>query len=94
MIKCTWAGKESDKEAVRDYMKEVLAPYAPDIFDGAVMRKGKKEITINALIRPKREEWSLSALFDPKGLSETLRQALAKLPEGTAVSINPDNLLS
>jgi len=94
MIKCTWIGKESDKDTVRDHMKEILAPYAPDIFDGAVMRKGKKEVTINALIRPKHTEWSLSALFDPKGLSETLRQALAKLPEGTVVSINPDNLLS
>ena len=94
MIKCTWVGKESEKDAVRDYIKEVLSAYAPDMFDGVVIRKGKREVTVNALIRPKKEEWSLSALFDPKGLSETLRQALAKLPEGTAVSINPDNLLS
>ena len=93
IMKITWSGKESEKDAARDYLKDLLAPYAPDIFDSIIIKKGKRENAVNAIIRPKREEWSVSALLDGKGLSETLREILAKLPDGAILAINPDNLL-
>ena len=93
ILKITWAGKDSEKEAVRDYLKELLLPYLPDIFDTEIIRNGKKVSAINTIIRPKRDDWSLYALLDGKGLSEILRETLSKLPEGTILNVNPDNLL-
>ena len=93
IIKITWNGKESEKDAARDYLAELLAPYMPDIFDTSIIRRGKREGAINAIIRPKREDWSVTALLSPKGLSGTLKQTLARLPEDCVLSINPDNLL-
>jgi primosomal protein N' len=93
IIKITWSGKPSEKDAARDYLREVLAPYAPDIFDSAIIKRGKREEAVNAIIRPKRDEWSTNALLSVKGLSETLRETLSKLPEGCTLCINPDNLL-
>ena len=93
IIKITWRGKESEKDAAKDYLQELLAPCAPDIFESIIVVKGKKEIAINAVIRPKRDEWSLYALQEGKGLSENLRQILAKLPDECIISVNPDNLL-
>jgi primosomal protein N' len=92
ILKITWRGKESEKDAARDYMEELLAPYAPDIFDSLIVVKGKKETVVNAVIRPKAEDWSVKALFE-KGLSETLRELLSRLPDGATLSVNPDNLL-
>ncbi len=93
IIKVTWYGKESEKAAAKDYLEELLAPFSPDIFEGSIVSKGKRYPTVNAIIRPRRDEWSLHALLDGKGLSEVLRQTLAKLPDGAIVSVNPDNLL-
>ena len=93
ILKITWRGKLAEKDAAKDYMQDLLAPYAPDIFESILVSKGKKEIAVNAVIRPKNEEWSLYALLQGKGLSENLRELLAKLPEGAMISVNPDNLL-
>lgn len=93
ILKITWRGKASEKEAVKDYLQEILASFSIDIFESSIVIKGKREIVVNALIRPRRDEWSLHALLEGKGLSEILREALAKLPEGCTLSINPDNLL-
>ncbi len=93
IIKITWRGKTSEKEAVKDYLQEILGSFSIDIFESSIVIKGKREIVVNALIRPRRDEWSLYALLEGKGLSETLRETLAKLPEGCTLSINPDNLL-
>ena len=93
ILKITWMGKESEKEAAHDYIKELLLPYAPDIFDSEMIIKGKKVAAINAIIRPKKEEWSLFALLDGPGLSTILREILSKLPEGAILNVNPDNLL-
>ena len=93
ILKITWTGKDSEKEAVQDYIKELLAPYAPDIFDSEIIKNGKKFPAVNAIIRPKKDEWSVYALLDGKGLSENLREVLSKLPEGTILTVNPDNLL-
>jgi primosomal protein N' (replication factor Y) len=92
ILKITWRGKEAEKDAAKDYIEELLSPFAPDIFEGTIVIKGKKETVVNAIIRPKAEDWSLKALFE-KGLSETLREILAKLPDGATLSVNPDNLL-
>ena len=93
ILKITWFGKESEKETVRDYLKELLLPYTPDIFDSEIIQKGKKVSALNAIIRPKKDEWSLYALLAGRGLSETLRETLSKLPESTILTVNPDNLL-
>jgi primosomal protein N' (replication factor Y) len=93
IIKIMWHGKESEKDAARDYLTETLSIFNPDIFEGTFVSKGKKEYAVNAVIRPNRDEWSLYALLEGKGLSEAIRETLAKLPESTIVSINPDNLL-
>ncbi len=93
IIKVTWKGKEAEKSAVADYFKEVLSPFSPDIFDGQIITKGKKETAVHAVIRPRISEWSVSLVAEKKGLSEALREALAKLPEDAIVSVNPDNLL-
>lgn len=93
ILKVSWRGKDSEKDAAKDYLEELLAPFAPDIFESIAVIKGKKELLVNAVIRPKSEDWSLAALFAHKGLSETLRETLAKLPEGSILSVNPDNLL-
>ena len=93
IIKITWSGKDTEREATRERLAEVLAAFAPDIFDTTVIRRGKREIAVNAIIRPKREDWSVAALLSPKGLSETLTETLKKLPDGCMLSINPDNLL-
>ncbi len=92
-MKITWRGKEAEKDAAKDYLEEILAPFAPDIFESIVVHKGKKETAVNAVIRPRREEWSLQALQSGRGLSETLREILAKLPDECTISVNPDNLL-
>lgn len=93
ILKVSWRGKDAEKDAAKDYLEELLAPFAPDIFESISVIKGKKELLLNAVIRPKSEDWSLAALFTQKGLSETLRETLAKLPDGTILSVNPDNLL-
>ncbi len=93
ILKITWFGKIEEKEEIRNYLNELLSSYSPDIFDSEIIQKGKKIYALNAIIRPKREEWSLHALLDSKGLSETLNETLAKLPEGTILTVNPDNLL-
>jgi len=93
ILKITWRGKTSEKEAAKDYMEELLAPFAPDIFESVIVVKGKKEITVNAVIRPRRDEWSLYALLQGKGLSENLREVLSRLPDGATLAVNPDNLL-
>ena len=93
ILKLTWSGRESEKEAAKDYLNELLLPYAPDIFDTEVIKNGKRVPALNAIIRPKREEWSLYALLEGKGLSEILRETLSKLPENTTLTVNPDNLL-
>jgi primosomal protein N' len=93
ILKIVWRGKSNEKEAAKDYLQELLNPFTPDIFESAVIVRGKKEIVVNAVIRPKREDWSLYALLEGKGLSEILREILAKLPEGATLAINPDNLL-
>ena len=93
IMKITWRGKEAEKDAAKDYLEELLAPLAPDIFESIVVTKGKREIAVNAVIRPRREEWSLQALPSGKGLSETLREILAKLPDECVLNVNPDNLL-
>jgi primosomal protein N' len=93
ILKIVWRGKESEKDAARDYLAELLAPFSPDIFESVAITKGKREVAVNAVLRPKREEWSLSALLDGKGLSEVLREKLSKLPDGTILVVNPDNLL-
>ena len=93
IIKITWHGKEVEKTAAQDYLSEVLALFSPDIFESTIVIKGRKEIAINAVIRPRRDEWSLYTLMEDKGLSEMLRETLAKLPSDTIVSVNPDNLL-
>ena len=93
ILKATWRGKESEKDAAKDYMEELLGPFAPDIFESTVVIKGKRETVVNALIRPKSEDWSLKTLFETKGLSETLRETLSRLPDGAILSVNPDNLL-
>ena len=93
ILKITWSGKESEKEAVRDYLKELLMPYLPDIFDSEIIKNSRKFPAINAIIRPKKDEWSLYALLIGKGLSENLREILSKLPEGSILTVNPDNLL-
>ncbi len=94
IIKCTWVGKDSEKDSAKKHIQEVLEKYSPDMFDAVVIRKGKKETTINAIIRIEKEQWSLSSLFSPKGLSETLTRTLTALPEGCVISINPENLLA
>ena len=93
ILKITWRGKIAEKDAAKDYMQELLAPYTPDIFESVIISKGKREIVVNAVIRPKNEDWSLYALLQGKGLSENLREILAQLPEGAMLSVNPDNLL-
>lgn len=93
IIKVTWRGKESEKNAVWDYLQELLQPFSPDIFENQTVTKGKKETAVHAVIRPAQSEWSISNLAENKGLSETLREALSKIPEGAVVSINPDNLI-
>ena len=93
IIKITWRGKETEKDAAKDYIEELLAPFAPDTFESIVVIKGKKETVVNAVIRPKAEEWSLRTLLETKNLSETLREILAKLPDECILSVNPDNLL-
>ncbi|MBP7804890.1 MAG: hypothetical protein KA052_01545 [Candidatus Pacebacteria bacterium] len=93
ILKISWYGKAAEKDAAKDYMAEVLAPYAPDMFESTVVVRGKKETAVNAVIRPKRDEWSVYALLDGKGLSENLRELLAKLPDEAKIAINPDNLL-
>ena len=74
-------------------MEELLAPFAPDIFESVISVKGKREQVVNAVIRPKSEDWSVKTLFESKGLSETLRETLSRLPDGAMLSVNPDNLL-
>ena len=93
IIKIAWKGKDSEKDAARDYLMDLLAPYAPDTFESQVVSKGKKETVVNFIMRPKKEDWSLAALLDGKGLSEVLREKLSKLPDGAILSVNPDNLL-
>ena len=93
IMKIVWQGKESEKAAAKDYLEELLAPFSPDIFESSVVSKGKRLPAVNAIIRPRRDEWSLYALLDGKGLSEVLRQTLARLPDGATLTINPDNLL-
>lgn len=93
IIKITWRGKEAERSAVRDYLEETLAPFGADMFDSIVITRGKRESATNAVIRPKREDWSLHALLGGKGLSEHLRETLAKLPEDAVISVNPENLL-
>ena len=93
ILKVTWRGKEAEKDAARDYMEELLAPFAPDIFESTISVKGKREQVVNAVIRPKAEDWSIKTLFEHKGLSETLRETLSRLPDGALLSVNPDNLL-
>ncbi|MBP6884824.1 MAG: hypothetical protein KBC17_03300, partial [Candidatus Pacebacteria bacterium] len=93
IVKISWRGKESEKNAARDYLNEILSPFSPDIFESLVVTKGKRETAVHAVIRPNSNEWSIHSLLDGKGLSETIREALAKLPDDTVVSINPDNLL-
>jgi primosomal protein N' len=93
IMKITWRGKEAEKEAAKDYLQEILNPFAPDIFESIVVQKGKKETVVNAVIRPKSDDWSLHSLMGSRGLSEVLRTTLAKLPDGAVLNINPDNLL-
>ena len=93
IIKIVWSGKDAERDETRRRLAEVLAPHTPDIFDTQVIRRGKRETAVNAIIRPKREDWSVTALLSPKGLSETLAATLKKLPDGCMLSINPDNLL-
>lgn len=93
IMKITWRGKDSEKDAAKDYLLELLAPFSPDIFETIISNKGKRETAVNAVIRPRREEWSLQALQSSRGLSETLREILAKLPDEAILNVNPDNLL-
>lgn len=93
ILKITWRGKDAERDAAKDYLQELLAPYAPDIFESVIVVRGKKETAVNAVIRPRREDWSLYALLEGKGLSEILREILAKLPDGAILNVNPDNLL-
>ncbi len=93
ILKITWKGKDSEKEAVRDYLADILKAFSPDIFESTVSTKGKRETAIHAVIRPSIQDWSIGAITDGKGLSEILRKALANLPENTVISVNPDNLL-
>ncbi len=93
IIKITWKGKESEKDAVKDFLNELFEKFSADIFENQIVTKGKKEFAVHALIRPKRDDWSATKLFEGKGLSENLREALSKIPDGSVVSINPDNLL-
>ncbi len=93
ILKISARGKDAEKDAAKDYLLELLKPFAPDIFESIVITKGKRETAVNAIIRPRRDEWSLYALLEGKGLSEHLRQTLAKLPENTILNVNPDNLL-
>ena len=93
ILKITWMGKDSDRDAAREYLKELFLAYTPDMFDSDIIKNGKKITIINLIIRPKKDEWSLHALLDGKGLSENLREILSKLPEGSILNVNPDNLL-
>ncbi len=93
ILKLVWHGKEAERDAARDYMKELLAPYSPDIFDSQMVSKGKREASVVAIVRPGSDEWSLYNLMNGKQLSETLRETLSKLPENTIFMVNPENLL-
>ena len=93
IIKITWRGKLGEKDTAKEYLTEILAPLLPDIFESTIVVKGKKETAINAVIRPRRDEWSIYALMEGKGLAEPIREILAKLPGDTIISVNPDNLL-
>lgn len=94
IIKITWRGKESEKQAVHDYLEDALKGFSPDIFHGISNQKGKREHTVNAIIRPKVEDWSITSLLDGRGTSDAVRLALSKLPEDCIITINPDNLLA
>ncbi len=93
IMKISWYGKDEEREAAKAYIGEILENFNPDIFDSTVIRKGKREACTNAIIRPKREDWSLSVLLEGKNFSEVLREKLAKLPEDVIIAINPENLL-
>ena len=93
IIKIVWTGKDADRDSVRARLAELLAPCTPDIFETGITKRGKREIAINAIIRPKREEWSVTALLSPRGLSPEIATILKQLPDGCMLSINPDNLL-
>lgn len=93
IFKIVWKGKESEKEAARDYLADHFSLFTPDIFESISVTKGRREVAINVIVRPKRDEWSLYALLEGKELSEILREKLSHLPENTTFSINPDNLL-
>lgn len=93
ILKIQWRGKESERPAAEDYIREVLAPFSPDIFETHVVTKGKKEAALNAIIRPQRDEWSVWSLLEGRGLSDVLKQALAQLPKECSIWVNPDNLL-
>jgi primosomal protein N' len=93
IIKITWRGKETEKQAATDYLQDILSPFSPDIFEGQLIAKGRRETVVNAVIRPKQADWSYSELIEGRALSEHLRKILARLPDECIISINPDNLL-
>lgn len=93
IIKLTWYGKNATQKEIIDKFNDIFSKYSPDIFTSEIIQKSKKYEAVNVIIRPKRSEYSHFGLLDSKNLSENILEAFSKMPEGTIININPENLL-
>jgi len=91
-IKITHRGNKEETAKARQFLKEFLAEYSPEIFSGFVTRLRGKYVT-HALIRLEPKHWSLPALTLGSKIDETLSQKLASLPPNFEISVDPEDLL-
>jgi primosomal protein N' (replication factor Y) len=92
LIKITYRGSESDVEAKKEMLADLLKDYNPDIMN-AFIKKMKGSYSTNALIKIDSSAWTLPGLSREGTFDTTLENLLRSLPPSFSVHVDPEDIL-
>ena len=91
-IKITYLDDKEQTTKARNFLKETLADYEPEIFSGFVSKLKGKYAT-NALIKIEPKKWSLPELSLSSSIDKNLLTKLSSLPRSFEIFVDPEDLL-
>lgn len=91
-IKITFRSDKTKSLDAKNFLKEALNEYEPEIFSGFTT-KNKNEYVTNALIKIEPNKWSLPEFYANSYIENKLEKILISLPPIYEIYVDPEDLL-
>ena len=91
-IKITHVGDKIQTLRAKEFLKEHLKEYGPEVFSGFLSKQKGKHIA-NALIKLSPERWSLPEILSNSSIDGKLFTKLISLPKSFEIFVDPEDLL-